>query len=80
MYLSVPKTHVQPGWDGSQVSATASRSERFSRMPQQMIRQAAHLGFRYGQTNASRHSQTNAKAHNGVNETTQTNAHFGSIG
>ena len=31
--------HVQLGRDGSQVSATASRSERFSRMPQQMIQQ-----------------------------------------
>ena len=30
-------------------------------MPQQMIQQAAHLGFGYGQTNASRHSQTNAR-------------------
>ena len=80
MYLSVPRTHAQPGRDGSQVSATASRSERFSRMPQQMIQQAAHLGFRYGQTNASRHSQTNARAHYGANEATQTNIHFGSIG
>ena len=39
MYLSVSRIHVQPGRDGSQVSATASRSERFSRMPQQMIQQ-----------------------------------------
>ena len=61
MYLSVSRIHVQPGRDSSQVSATASRSERFSRMPQQMIQQAAHLGFRYGQTNASRLSQTNAR-------------------
>ena len=61
MYLSVPKTHAQPGRECSKVSATASRSERFSRMPQQMIQQAAHLGFGYGQTNASRHSQTNAR-------------------
>ena len=80
MYLSVPRIQVQPGRDSSQVSATASRSERFSRMPQQMIQQAAHLGFRYGQTNASRHSQTNARAHYGANEATQTNIHFGSIG